>query len=81
MEVQLWAIEKLIFYARNPRNNEEVPVILSNTCSATQAKAFRDLSLTRFMPHEIDTLLGIRRQGGGRIGTYTLVGEVCDAAA
>jgi hypothetical protein len=64
MEVQLWAIEKLIFYARNPRKNEEVPVILSNTCSAAHAKAFRDLS-----------------SGRGRIGTYALVGEVCDAAA
>jgi hypothetical protein len=81
MEVQMWRIERLIFYVRKPRNNEEVPVIVSNTWSAAQVKAFGDLSLTGFKPHETNALLGIRRQGRDRIGTYALLSEVCDAAA
>src|SRR5665213_2876697 len=40
MEVQMWAIEKLIFYARN-LGFKEVPVILCDEWSAAQVKAFR----------------------------------------
>jgi hypothetical protein len=139
MEVQMWPMKKVIFYARNPRKNEaavhpimasfkkfaftisvlarsdgevvdghlrlkaawklaleQVPPIVCDERSAAQMKLFRllmngavswadwddiDLRSTGFKPNEIDTLLGIRRQGRGRIGTYAVLGEVCDAAA
>jgi hypothetical protein len=77
MKFEIWAIEKLIFYARNPRKNEEVPVIVCEAGSAAQMNAFRDLSLTGFKPHETNGLACESR----RFGTYALVGEVCDAAA
>jgi hypothetical protein len=63
-QIQTWPIDRLVFYARNPRKNDAVvdrtwdEELLALELQALNAEDF-DLSLTGFNPGEIDGLLAI----------------------
>jgi len=68
LQIQIWTIDRLIFYARNPRKNDSA---VDRICASIREFGFKipvlawsdgedfDLSLTGFNPGEIDGLLAI----------------------
>ena len=76
MEIQIWSIDKLIFYARNPRKND---VAVDRMCASIREFGFKIPCLVRSDGEVVDGHL--RLKAARKLGITDIPVILCEQAA